>query len=233
MVSARTDGTGPADRSNCFASPQVITDPNIKQEPGLKPADVFLGRQAIVDRYRNVIAYELLFRAGPDGCARVTDHSMATATVIANAFDTLGIQTVVGDCRAFINVDGPTLMSEAIETLPQQRVVIELLETIRVSDEIVRRCRELKAQGYRLALDDFSVYGEEYEPLLDVVDIVKVDTLMLEPASLANLVARLKMWPLRLLAEKVDCKQRATDCLALGFNLFQGFFFGRPVTLAA
>lgn len=193
--------------------------------------DVFLGRQAVVDRRCQVVAYELLFRSGAEREVHITDNALATACVITNTFDRLGIRSVVGRRRALINVDGATLLSNAITALPPGQVVIELLETIRIDGDIVRRCRELKQLGYRLALDDFCLYGEEYEPLLGIVDIVKVDIPALEREPLARLVKRLKSWPPKLLAEKVESQQRARECIALGFALFQGFFFGRPVTL--
>lgn len=192
---------------------------------------VYLGRQAICDRRRRVVAYELLFRSDASGEARFSDGARASAAVIANAFGRFGIRAVVGDCPAFINVDAPTLLSGAIEALPRGRVVIELLESIVVTDEVVRRCRELKSYGYRLALDDFIDYRAEYEPLLELVDVVKIDTLLLDSRALARLVRQLHRWPPKLLAEKVDSRQRAQDCLGLGFRLFQGFFFSRPITL--
>jgi c-di-GMP-related signal transduction protein len=194
--------------------------------------EVYLGRQPILDRLFHVVAYELLFRSGSLGEAMVDDDSAATAQVIRQAFRQMGIRTVVGDCVAFINVDAPTLFSRAVEALPKERVVIELLETIAIDDDIVRRCRELKAQGYRLALDDFVRYEEAYEPLLDIVDIVKIDVLQLAPEYLARLVKRLRPWPPQLLAEKVETRQGARACQALGFTLFQGFYFGRPAMLA-
>jgi EAL and modified HD-GYP domain-containing signal transduction protein len=194
--------------------------------------EVFVARQPVLDRERNLIAYELLFRGSGDaGEARVTDDVQAT-TMVARALRNLGVRTVVGGAKAFINVDAASLMSGLIETLPADRVVIELLETISVDRSIVRRCRDLKAKGYRLALDDFTRYGREYEPLLDLVDIVKVDVLSLDQAALSELVGLLKPWRRTLLAEKVESLQHATDCLRMGFQLFQGFYFGRPTLLA-
>jgi EAL and modified HD-GYP domain-containing signal transduction protein len=196
--------------------------------------EIFVARQPVLDRERNLIAYELLFRATEGALqARVMDDALATARVVERAFGGLGIDTVVGGAMAFINVDAESLMSGLIETMPADRVVIELLETIRIEPRIVRRCRELKDLGYRLALDDFSRVTAEYYPLLDLVDIVKVDVLALDPASLAEVVRLLKPWGAKLLAEKVECDQRARDCLALGFDLFQGFYFGRPALLGA
>ena len=104
---------------------------------------------------------------------------------------------------------------------------------IHIDDRIVGRCRELKRKGYRLALDDYTRYEAAHEPLLELVDIVKVDILALDPASLADVVRLLRPWRCRLLAEKVESLKRARDCLALGFDLFQGFYFGGPAILGA
>jgi c-di-GMP-related signal transduction protein len=204
-----------------------------------KPAvpDVFLGRQPILNRCGQVVAHELLFRSAPDQTeAHVTDDAIATAHVIAHAFSAIGIRTVVGGSRAFVNLDAELLLSRLVERLPQDRVVFEILETVEVDDRLVRRCRALKARGYRFALDDLCGLTEGQEPLLDIVDIVdivKIDVLRLDPASLERLVRRLRYWPAKLLAEKVETPIRARLCLALGFDLFQGFLYGRPKILTA
>lgn len=196
--------------------------------------EVFVARQPVLDRASNVVAYELLFRSSIDhGEARVTDDAVATSRVVKRAFRDLGINTVVGGAKAFVNVDAESLMSKLVETLPTDRVVIELLETISVDDRVLRRCRDLKQKGYLLALDDFSRYSAEYDPLLDLVDIVKVDVMALDAASLTETVRLLKPWGRKLLAEKVECQHRARQCLALGFDFFQGFYFGRPAICAA
>ena len=193
---------------------------------------VFLGRQPVVDREGNVVAFELLFRSSPEcGCACISDDGLATAGVVTRAFRQVGIRTVVGDAKALVNVCAETLMSRMIETLPAERIVFELLEGVHIEDRLVRRCRTLKARGYRFALDDFSHSREVYDPLLEIVDVVKIDILRLGPASLAKLVAKLRSWPALLLAEKVESPERARECRALGFDLFQGFHFGRPVVL--
>lgn len=194
--------------------------------------DIYLARQPILDRWRRVIAYELLFRDSYPGEARVHDDAIATARVITQAFRRLGLRSVVGGHAAFVNVDAEMLHGRWIEQLPREQVVLELLETIPIDRAIVERCAELKQLGYRLALDDVYAIDAAREPLLDLVDVVKIDILQLDPSALAALVARLRPHPVKLLAEKVDTPQRARDCLALGFDLVQGYFFGRPAVLA-
>lgn len=195
--------------------------------------DVFLARQPILDRRRQLVAYELLFRDDGSGEARITDDARATAQLIARAFRQLGLNGVIGRSTGFVNVDAEMLMSARVEALPRDRVVLELLETVSIDCSVVERCAELKHLGFRLALDDLCAVTDEMEPLLDIVDIVKIDVLQVDPESLAGLVKRLRLHPAKLLAEKVDTLERARQCAALGFDFFQGYFFARPSLLAA
>ena len=132
-----------------------------------------------------------------------------------------------------MNVDAEFLLSRRIERLPKESVMLELLETIDIDAQIVRRCRTLKERGYQLALDDVWQYSDKFEPLLEFVDVVKIDVMQLDVESLAKLVQQLKAWPARLLAEKVDTAKRLKQCLELGVEWVQGFFCGRPVVLTA
>lgn len=186
-------------------------------------------RQPIVDRDRQVVAYELLYRSRePGDAAAVDDDVLATRSVIADSQQRFGLRRVVGATRAFINMNAESLDERATAALPASQVVLEILETVAVTGALIDRCRYLKAQGFRLALDDFTQYDERYRPLLDLVDIVKVDVPLVAPDQLATLVECLRRHPAQLLAEKIDCANCAMTCLNLGFDFFQGYFFGRP-----
>lgn len=193
--------------------------------------EIFLGRQPILDRNQRLVAYELLFRAGQANSATVTNDVLATSSVILHAFSDMGIESVLGACRGFINFDAELLHSDVIEILPKEQIVLELLETIEIDDAVVARCRELKRSGFTLALDDF-VFAEAYRPLLELVDIVKVDLLLHDREELREAVAQLKQWPVELLAEKVDSKEQAQYCMELGFDFFQGYYFAKPSILS-
>jgi EAL and modified HD-GYP domain-containing signal transduction protein len=198
----------------------------------LAAQDIFLARQPILDREQRIVAYELLFRAGHTAGATVTDDMQATASVIHHAFSEMGVQTVLGSQLGFINVSADMLLSDMIELLPRTQIVLELLETIRADEAVIERCRDLKQQGFILALDDF-VYDDSFRPLLELVDIVKVDLLLHDQEQLREIVKQLKQWPVKLLAEKVDSAGQAAYCHSLGFDLFQGYYFARPLVLSA
>ncbi len=194
--------------------------------------DIFIGRQPILDRDQQLYAYELLFRRGTQNSADVSDDLAATATVISHVFSELGLEAALGPYLGFVNLDARMLASDALELLPRNKFVLEVLETVDITPEVVKRCRDLKDKGFTLALDDFVTFEERHRPLLELADIVKVDLMGMEAAALRRTVAALRPWKLRLLAEKVDDEVQVRVCRDLGFELFQGYYFAKPTVIA-
>lgn len=195
--------------------------------------EIFIGRQPILGRNHELFAYELLFRSGRQrNAADIPDDLLASAAVISHAFADLGVEQALGPYKGFINCDASLLLSDLLEALPSDKIVLEVLETVDPTPEIVDRCRVLKDLGYTLALDDFVNFEEKFRPLLDLVEIVKVDLMPLDAASLASTTQALKKFPLQLLAEKVDSSELAEKCHALGYTYFQGYFFAKPTIIA-
>jgi EAL and modified HD-GYP domain-containing signal transduction protein len=191
----------------------------------------FLGRQPILDVNQEILGYELLFRSAESLLsANVQDYLFASASVILNALSDFGIQGVLGRHKGFFNLDTQMLLSDLVELLPKNQVVLELLEYVPVTDEIVARCRQLKNEGFVLALDD-NLFTEEFEPLYELADIVKVDILQVPDDELPAMVNKFRKWPVQLLAEKVENLEQFELCRKLGFELFQGYFFAHPVVL--
>lgn len=195
--------------------------------------DLLLGRQPILDRAKRVAGFELLFRERAAETATVDDPTAATASVMLRALSDLGIEAALGPHRGYVNFDTAMIFGDTIELLPPDRFVIEILEHVVVDDALVARCRELKELGYVLALDDFVGQFEAFAPLLDLVDVVKVDVFALRGEVLRRTVRALDAYPARLLAEKVETQDDFRICAELGFDLFQGYFFARPTITAA
>ena len=194
--------------------------------------EIFLGRQPILDRDHQLVAYELLFRNGLKNAAEVEDNLVASANVISHAFADLGVEQALGPYKGFLNCDEALLLSDILEILPSDKIVLEVLETVEITPIILERCKELKARGFTLALDDFINDIEKYKTLLELVDIVKVEILPFDPEALKVTTEKLKHWPLRLLAEKVDARDQADYCHQIGYDLFQGYYFARPAIMA-
>lgn len=182
---------------------------------------VLLARQPIFDEQLQVVAHELLFR----GDFEAVGGSQASATVLLNAFDQGLLRSGPDTVPAFVNFTESMLYD--LPPFEPGAVVIELLEDILPTPEVVAQVRQLKALGYTVALDDY-VDTQAMSALLAVVDIVKVDVLDTPEAALAPLVARLRAFDLILLAEKVEDHAQFERCRQLGFQWYQGFFFARP-----
>ena len=190
----------------------------------------FLGRQPILDRKQEIIGYELLFRSADMDRAVFQNHSSAASSVITQALSTFGMGEILGGKFGFMNVPLDLLLSEVLELLPIDQTVLELLEMIELDDQVIERCRELKEIGFQLALDDH-VFDIANNDIYYIVDIIKIDILLTGMDELPEIVRQLRKYPVKLLAEKVETVEQFEACYKLGFDMFQGYFFARPVVL--
>ncbi len=191
----------------------------------------FLARQPILNRSQRLVAYELLYRNAEVHEAAVTDGTHATASVIAHASE-LGMEQVVGDQLAFVNVDTTGLMSDFINFLPNDKVILEVLESVQPTPDVLRRLQELKLAGYKFALDDVASDSEAVTALRPLMDVIKVDIKQIERSELPALARKLRNPNQKLLAEKVETVEEFRECMDLGFEYFQGYYFARPVILS-
>jgi len=197
-------------------------------DKGLK---FFIGRQPILDRKQEIYGYELLFRAaGHHTTAQFESQAQASASVISSALSDFGLQDILGDKFGFLNITSGVLHSEMLELLPIEQSVLEILETIELDDNVRLRCNELKLLGFKIALDDH-IYAPEHAAFYKMVDIIKVDIMATDPDELAGIAAALRKYPVQLLAERVETIEVFEQCLGYGFELFQGYFFERPVII--
>jgi EAL and modified HD-GYP domain-containing signal transduction protein len=193
---------------------------------------ILVSRQPIYRANLTELGYELLFRDSEKDAASFADGDHATAEVIVNAFMEIGLDEVVGKHLAFINFDRNLILAKYCECLPSERVVLEILETIRPDPQLVKKLQELRQLHYRFALDDF-VRVEGFAPFLEVASFVKFDILAIEEGSLEQCIAAVRKYPVELIAEKVETQEQFERCKALGFDCFQGYFFWRPQLMTA
>lgn len=176
-----------------------------------------------------MIGYELLFREFDADEAKVVDGDRATSAVLVNALTNLDLSQLVGDGQAFINFTANLLEVEI--PLEPARCVIEVLEDVVVTPELIDRLQILKARGHKIALDDF-LYFEEAELLLPLADVIKLDMLALNNAQIDDMLKRFEDLEVTLLAEKVESQEMLDHCKTLGFSLFQGDFLSKPESIS-
>jgi EAL and modified HD-GYP domain-containing signal transduction protein len=188
----------------------------------------YVARQPILDLRGRVHGYELLFRSGPES-AFSGDGNLATRTMLDNTV-LFGLEKLTVGLPAFVNCTHEALTGQLVDVLPPSMTVLEILETLEPSPELVKACRDLKIAGYRLALDDF-VYKPKFEPLVELADYIKVDFFLTAPAEREQLMKHLSHRAIAMVAEKVETQQEYEKARGEGFTLFQGYFFCRPVLL--
>ncbi len=191
-------------------------------------SNIFVARQPIFTRNKEVFAYELLFRSGLHNYFDpLQDGEEATSKVITNSFLLIGIATITEGKKAFINFNEEMLLKGYPSLFPKEIAVVEVLETVGATPEVLQACERLVGAGYVLALDDF-LYEDRFLPLVKLARIIKFDIRLMSFAELERQVKIVSRYNVKLLAEKIETNEEFEATKKLGFDLFQGYFFSRP-----
>lgn len=189
----------------------------------------YVARQPIFDTSTNVFGYELLYRNSTQNIFDTTiNEDLATQQVISDVITTFGTDTLLSGKRAFINFTRTLLLSSLYTVLSPADFIIEILESVPADDEVLNRMKHLRELGFVLALDDY-IGLPESDAILDLVDIVKVDFLQTNTAKQYEISKNLRKRNLLLLAEKIETSQDFERAKKIGFTLFQGYFFSKPI----
>jgi diguanylate cyclase (GGDEF)-like protein/PAS domain S-box-containing protein len=132
-------------------------------------------------------------------------------------------------------------VDEALERagLAATDLIVEVTESAVLEDPAtaVATLAALRGRGVRVAIDDF---GTGYSSLSQLqtlpVDVLKIDRTFIagagstsEAALTATLVQLGRMLNLSTIAEGIETAAEAATLAALGCNLAQGYYFGRPM----
>jgi len=206
----------------------VLPDPKLGEDPAWKTARYY-ARQPILTAYGEIFGYELLFRSGWEEAFR-GDGDSATRTMLDNTV-VFGVEKLTGGPPAFINCTMQPLTTRLVEVLPPKLTVLEILETLEPTPELIRALQSLKARGFQLAVDDF-VWKPHLAPLAEIADFIKVDFIQSDWRERHLLLEKLKGLPVKFLAEKIETKEEFDRARSEGFTLFQGYYFCRPTLVA-
>ena len=186
----------------------------------------YLARQPILNRARELFAYELLFRGSLQNSCDGLNLELASTSVLDTSF-LIGFDKITAGHPMFINCPRDFLLRDYISLFPPKSVVVEILETVKPDQEVIEACRRLKQAGYSIALDDF-VDSPDWAPLVALADIMKVDFRLTDHSEQQALVSRYAGKKIRMLAEKVETQEEFAAAMYMGYSLFQGYFFCRP-----
>ena len=192
--------------------------------------NVYVAKQAILDRFSNIVGYELLFR---DNCTKnkytAIDGDKATLELLQNSIINIGMNKLVGTKKAFVNFTDNILKSNIWSFISPKNIIIEILENIEPTNKIIDSCKLLKDKGFILALDDF-VFNSKYMDLIKIVDIIKIDFLITKNGERENIMKKIHNInsDIKFLAEKIETPNDFKEALSFGYSYFQGYFFSKP-----
>lgn len=195
--------------------------------------DIYVARQPIFDINDKTVAYELLYRSSTVNNYQHTNGDQATTDVIVNSFLNIGIKELSNGKPCFINFTEKLLKLGVPSYFNPLSIVVEILETVELNEEILNICKELKAHGYTIALDDFFVsqWNDLTIQLLNYIDIIKIDFRSTSRSDRQEMIRFIKNRNIQFLAEKVETIEEYLQAKEDGFVYFQGFYFSKPVIL--
>lgn len=187
----------------------------------------YVARQAIFDRDKKVIGYELLFRNGQDNCFPNIDADEATSKLLNQHHLTHDLGEITDHKLAFINFYRDTLLYRFPTSLDPLNCIIEIVETVEVDDALIKACKHIHDLGFRLALDDYD-FNPKWSALFPYIQVVKVEAEAQTTERLAEIMPQLKSAGVKVVVERIETVAQFQHYLDLGVDYFQGFFFTRP-----
>lgn len=206
----------------------------------LSTSEIFLARNSVFDSSGKVMAYEMLFRSRESVDEERPDDLARSTQVIVNSMSHFGLEGVLGAADGFIHVTEKLLMSNTLEILPPQRIILEILPDVSLNAEMLKRLQDLKTAGFRIALVDFSLSdttptkgrAENIDTILPLIDIIKVNLQTTSPENTTDLMSRIRQLVNPIFwATQVKTGEDLAACKVKGFSLFSGPYFSQPLVM--
>ena len=188
-----------------------------------------VARQAILDCNKNTYGYELLYRDSLENAFNHSKPEQATSQVILQNHVLGDLTLLCCNKKAFINFDERSLLSKLPLMLDKNEIVVELLETINVTHDVIDVVAALYNKGYTLALDDYD-FSLKWEPLFPYISIIKVDVEDISFEQIASLKksAFVVEKKIKIVAERIETNEQFSALTEIGVDYFQGYFFHKP-----
>ena len=167
---------------------------------------------------------ELMAGARFDGAGTVHELEVVSS---------MGVSTLTGGKEVFVPINQFSLFAEiSLQcTVPANKVVLLMDNSIQPTVEFVKRVKELKEQGYKMAIRKLPI--SSFEPYKEI--IAKCDYILLDHVKIDISKAKIyfkKLYPnIKLCAVNVDTKEQYDKLVEDGgYDLYEGRFFRMPIT---
>jgi len=194
--------------------------------------DLYISKQKIIDKKKGVYAYEFVFRDDSNKPIGFSNSLKATSQLIINSMGSNEIHQLLGSkTKAFINVDETSLTKGILDVLDKNKFVFNILEDIKLTENVIKRIVSYKKRGFLFSLEHFDSSARmivKFKRLFNYIDIIKMDILVSELENLEKVMEKFKPTRIQLLAQSIESKEDYEDCISLGFDLFQGSYIDNP-----
>lgn len=191
-----------------------------------------LSKQKIFNQKNEVFAYELLFKDGYDKETGLTDSVKGASQLIMSSITSPELDRLMGkNSLGFVNIDQSTITKGILDVLDKDRFVLNILENIKLDDNIINKIIQYKKRGFMLSLERFDSSAQmihKFRRLFNFIDIIKMDIALSVPENLEKVVKKFKGTRIRLLAQNIETNEDYKRCQELGFHFFQGYYLDRP-----
>lgn len=229
----------------------------LAEEFDLALASLYMAYQPIVDcAHGALFGYEALVRCAPGNLAsppallaaaeslgRLQELSRQiraqVAANMAQAPEHVAAHKIFVNLHAQDLLDSSLFDSDAPLSAHAHRIVLEITERTPLEEvpEVLPRIARLRAMGYRIALDDL---GAGYAGLSTFAqlepEVVKLDMALVRDVEksrtkrhiIVSMVQLCEKLNIHVIAEGIETIAERDVLMALGCQLLQGYYFGRP-----
>jgi len=194
--------------------------------------DLYVSKQKIIDQNNVSFAYELVFKDSSNRSIGFSNSLKATSQLIISTISSSELNNLLGKkSLAFINVDETTLTKGILDVLDKKRFVLNILEDIKLTEDVIKSIVSYKKQGFILSLEHFDSSARmiiKFQRLFNYIDIIKMDILVSEVENMEKVMEKFAGTHVKLLAQGVESKEDYEDCKEMGFDYFQGDYLDSP-----
>jgi len=194
--------------------------------------DLYISKQKIIDANKHLFANELIFKDASRRRVGFSNSLKSTAKLIINSISSSELNKLIASSsKAFINVDETTLTRGILDVLDKERFVLNILEDIILSEEVIKKIVEYKKKGFLFSLEHFDSSARmlvKFQRLFNYIDIIKMDIITSEFENMQKVMNKFKKTRIKLLAQGIENKEDFEDCLEMGFDYFQGSYIDKP-----
>jgi len=195
--------------------------------------DLYISKQRIFDEKKAVFANELIFKDSARKRVGFSNSLKSTAKLIINSISSFELNKLLGSSsKAFINVDEKTLTKGILDVLDKERFILNILEDITLTEDVIKKIVDYKRKGFMFSLEQFDSSARmiiKFQRLFNYIDIIKMDIITSEYENMEKVMRKFKSTRIKLLAQGVESREDFEDCIAMGFDYFQGSFLDKPV----